>query len=207
MEHLRRSFDYTCHPYGTSQSAADRPCRLERLSEPELLLRAPGRDLPDHRPQRRPCCRIVFIAGMFVKYGEEYADICRPSAAEAKSRAAEAIDVMTGSPECRLGRRMVPPCLRCIQPQGGSKRNVKRADLHRATGLLRYGWNRVKEGLAEKASEIRGRAVSGYQVRCYMLQPGLHQYHLNLGEISSYPPGYKENAGIFCHNNPWIIHR
>ena len=27
---------------------------------------------------------------------------------------------------------------------------------------------------------------------------------LNLGEISSYPPGYKENAGIFCHNNPWI---
>ena len=29
-------------------------------------------------------------------------------------------------------------------------------------------------------------------------------YYLNLGEISSYPPGYKENAGIFCHNNPWI---
>lgn len=25
------------------------------------------------------------------------------------------------------------------------------------------------------------------------------------GEISSYPPGYKENAGIFCHNNPWVI--
>ena len=29
-------------------------------------------------------------------------------------------------------------------------------------------------------------------------------YHLELGEISSYPPGYKENAGIFCHNNTWI---
>lgn len=27
---------------------------------------------------------------------------------------------------------------------------------------------------------------------------------MNLGEISSYPPGYKENAGIFCHNNPWV---
>jgi cellobiose phosphorylase len=26
-----------------------------------------------------------------------------------------------------------------------------------------------------------------------------------LGEVSSYPPGYKENAGIFCHNNPWIM--
>ena len=35
-------------------------------------------------------------------------------------------------------------------------------------------------------------------------QPAYSRYYLNLGEISSYPPGYKENAGIFCHNNPWI---
>jgi len=39
-----------------------------------------------------------------------------------------------------------------------------------------------------------------------MLQdPPYSRYYLNLGEISSYPPGYKENAGIFCHNNPWIV--
>ena len=37
-----------------------------------------------------------------------------------------------------------------------------------------------------------------------LLQPAYTSYQLNLGEISSYPPGYKENAGIFCHNNPWI---
>ncbi len=36
-------------------------------------------------------------------------------------------------------------------------------------------------------------------------QPAFSQYYLNLGEISSYPPGYKENAGIFCHTNPWIM--
>jgi len=35
-------------------------------------------------------------------------------------------------------------------------------------------------------------------------QPAYTSYKLNLGEISTYPPGYKENAGIFCHNNPWI---
>ncbi|MBR5094339.1 MAG: glycosyl transferase, partial [Oscillospiraceae bacterium] len=34
--------------------------------------------------------------------------------------------------------------------------------------------------------------------------PAYTRYHLELGEISSYPPGYKENAGIFCHTNPWI---
>jgi cellobiose phosphorylase len=35
--------------------------------------------------------------------------------------------------------------------------------------------------------------------------PAFTKYFINMGEISTYPPGYKENAGIFCHNNPWII--
>jgi len=38
-----------------------------------------------------------------------------------------------------------------------------------------------------------------------LLNPAYTTYHEELGEITSYPPGYKENAGIFCHNNPWII--
>jgi cellobiose phosphorylase len=38
-----------------------------------------------------------------------------------------------------------------------------------------------------------------------ILHPAYREYHLELGEISSYPPGYKENGGIFCHNNPWVI--
>jgi len=36
-------------------------------------------------------------------------------------------------------------------------------------------------------------------------QPAFTWYYLHLGEISSYPPGLKENAGIFCHTNPWIM--
>ena len=35
--------------------------------------------------------------------------------------------------------------------------------------------------------------------------PAFTTYHVEMGEISSYPEGYKENAGIFCHNNPWVI--
>ena len=37
-----------------------------------------------------------------------------------------------------------------------------------------------------------------------ILQPPYTRYHLELGEITTYPPGYKENGGIFCHNNPWV---
>ncbi len=38
-----------------------------------------------------------------------------------------------------------------------------------------------------------------------LLQPAFSRYYKHLGEISSYPPGYKENAGIFCHANPWVM--
>jgi cellobiose phosphorylase len=38
-----------------------------------------------------------------------------------------------------------------------------------------------------------------------LLWPAYSRYHLNLGEISSYPEGYKENGGVFCHNNPWVM--
>ena len=58
-------------------------------------------------------------------------------------------------------------------------------------------------GQAEQAlRSVEERLDTKYGV--VLLQPAYTTYRLNLGEISSYPPGYKENAGIFCHNNPWI---
>ena len=38
-----------------------------------------------------------------------------------------------------------------------------------------------------------------------LLRPAYTTYHVELGEISSYPPGYKENGAIFCHTNPWVV--
>jgi cellobiose phosphorylase len=59
-------------------------------------------------------------------------------------------------------------------------------------------------GEAARALEsVRERLDTKYGI--VLLQPAYTRYHLELGEISSYPPGYKENAGIFCHNNPWIV--
>ena len=59
-------------------------------------------------------------------------------------------------------------------------------------------------GEAAKAMEsVKARLDTKYGI--VLLQPAYTRYHLELGEISSYPPGYKENAGIFCHNNPWIV--
>ena len=59
------------------------------------------------------------------------------------------------------------------------------------------------DGRALKAMEaVEQHLDSPYGI--VLQQPAYQKYHVELGEISSYPPGYKENAGIFCHNNPWI---
>jgi cellobiose phosphorylase len=59
-------------------------------------------------------------------------------------------------------------------------------------------------GEAAKAlKSVKERLDTRYGI--VLNNPAYTRYHLELGEISSYPPGYKENAGIFCHNNPWIV--
>ena len=61
----------------------------------------------------------------------------------------------------------------------------------------------LKKSLAVRAlNSVKNILDSKYGI--VLLQPAYTSYHPELGEISSYPEGYKENAGIFCHNNPWI---
>jgi cellobiose phosphorylase len=62
----------------------------------------------------------------------------------------------------------------------------------------------LEDGRARQALDsVRKHLATPHGVM--LQQPAYSRYYLELGEISSYPPGYKENAGIFCHNNPWII--
>ncbi len=62
----------------------------------------------------------------------------------------------------------------------------------------------LEDGQAEKAlSSVKERLATRHGI--VVQQPAYSHYYLNLGEISSYPPGYKENAGVFCHTNPWIM--
>jgi cellobiose phosphorylase len=71
-------------------------------------------------------------------------------------------------------------------------------------GLCTMAGIGMKEGLTEKALKSVSRHLAT-EHGVLLLQPPYSQYQLQLGEISSYPPGYKENASIFCHTNPWIM--
>jgi cellobiose phosphorylase len=62
----------------------------------------------------------------------------------------------------------------------------------------------LDDGTADRALEsVAARLATPHGL--VLVQPAYTRYHLELGEISSYPPGYKENGGIFCHTNPWVM--
>jgi cellobiose phosphorylase len=62
----------------------------------------------------------------------------------------------------------------------------------------------LEDGRAERAlAAVKERLATPHGI--VLLQPAYSRYYVHLGEISTYPPGYKENASIFCHSNPWIM--
>lgn len=85
----------------------------------------------------------------------------------------------------------------------GSKKNDEGSIYIESQGWLVMGGAGLDNGRAQQTLDSVHKHLftpSG----CVLQQPPYQTYHLHLGEVSSYPPGYKENAGIFCHNNPWI---
>ena len=205
MEHLRRSFDYTLEHLGPHGLPLIGRADLNDCLNLNCFSDTPGESFQTCANYESHKAESVFIAGMFVKYAKEYGDLCEllGNTAE-KSRAYKASETMEqtiltagwdgewflraydafgekiGSKECEEGQIFIEPQGFCVLAGVG-----------------------VKEGYAEKAmASVKERLDTKYGV--VLQQPPYATYHLNLGEISSYPPGYKENAGIFCHNNPWI---
>ena len=71
-------------------------------------------------------------------------------------------------------------------------------------GLCAMAGIGIKEGLVDTALKaVKRHLATDHGI--LLLQPPFSGYHLHLGEISSYPPGFKENASVFCHTNPWMM--
>ena len=143
FEHLDKSFHYTVTHLGPHKLPLIGRADWNDCLNLNCFSSEPGESFQTTGPSEGPVAESVFIAGMFVKYGKEFEELCRRTGHE--ELAAE----------------------------------------------------------AEKALDsVHERLETKYGVM--ILQPAYTRYHQELGEITSYPPGYKENAGIFCHNNPWI---
>ena len=205
MGHLKRSFDYTVNHKGPHNLPLIGRADWNDCLNLNCFSEHPGESFQTFGPSEGPVAESVFIAGMFVKYGEEYAQLCelmgdRKEADYAREEVAKMYDAVLkdgwdgdwfvraydaygqkiGSRECEEGQIYIE-----------------------SNGFCSLAGIGVKEGLAKKALDsVKEKLDTKYGVM--ILQPAYTRYHLELGEISSYPPGYKENAGIFCHNNPWV---
>jgi cellobiose phosphorylase len=85
----------------------------------------------------------------------------------------------------------------------GSKENIEGKIFIESQGWCILGGVGIEDGLAQKALDSVNKHLATPN-GIVLQQPAYQTYHRHLGEISSYPPGYKENAGIFTHNNIWI---
>lgn len=206
-EHLERALRYTLErlgPHGLPQIGhADwNDCLNLNCFSAE-----PGQSFQTHSDEGDTTkAESVFIGGLFVLAAREMAAIARhygraeqaatyEAQAEAMAgtvlahgwdgewflRAYDRFGDPVGSRRCREGRIF-------IEPQG----ICAMAGIGLETGQARGALDAVAAHLATEHGLI-------------LQQPAYSRYYLNLGEISSYPPGYKENAGIFCHTNPWVM--
>lgn len=205
MNHLKRSFDYIVNHKGPHGLPLIGRADWNDCLNLNCFSEHPGESFQTFGPSEGPVAESVFIAGMFVKYGEEYAQLCelmgdQAEADYARTEAAKMYDAVLK--DGWDGDWF----LRAYDAYGnkiGSKECEEGQIYIESNGFCPLAGIGVKEGLAEKALDsVREKLDTKYGVM--ILQPAYTKYHLELGEISSYPPGYKENAGIFCHNNPWV---
>ena len=206
LEHLRRSFGFTRSHLGPHGLPLIGRADWNDCLNLNCFSAHPGESFQTTGPSEGPVAESVFIAGMFVKYGRSWSQILRhlgledeaEEAAEAVAamektvldagwdgawfrRAYDAFGNVVGGAACEEGQIFIEPQGMCVMAGIGKE-----------------------SGQAAKAlKSVEERLDTPYGI--VLLQPAYTRYHLELGEISSYPPGYKENAGIFCHNNPWIV--
>lgn len=192
LEHLKRSFDFTVTHKGPHGLPLIGRADWNDCLNLNCFSAEPGESFQTFGPSEGPVAESVFIAGMFVKYGEEYAQLVSllGNAVEAVRarkevaavyqavldsgwdgewflRAYDAYSHKVGSRECEEGQIFIEPQGFCV--------------------LAGIG---VQEGLAQKALDsVQKHLDTKYGVM--LLQPAYTRYHLELGEVSSYPPGYQ----------------
>ncbi|MBQ6128808.1 MAG: glycosyl transferase, partial [Lachnospiraceae bacterium] len=192
MEHLKRSFDYTVNHKGPHGLPLIGRADWNDCLNLNCFSEHPGESFQTFGPSEGPVAESVFIAGMFVKYGEEYAQLC---------------ELLSDTAEAQRARSEVKKMYDAVLKDGWDGEWFVRAyDAHGAkigskeceegkiyiesNGFCSLAGIGVKEGLAQKALDsVKEHLDCKYGVM--ILQPAYTEYHVELGEISSYPPGYK----------------
>ena len=148
----------------------------------------------------------VMIAGLFVVYGRDYVELCRQLGKNEEADRAEA-EVNAMIETVKKHGWDGEWYLRAYDFHGkkvGSDENEEGKIFIESQGWCSMAEIGLEEGMVKKSLDsVKERLDTPYGI--VLNNPAFTKYVIEYGEISTYPAGYKENAGIFCHNNPWIM--
>lgn len=148
----------------------------------------------------------LMIAGQFVVYGRDYVELCRHMGLDEEADRAQAhVDAMVEA--VKKHGWDGDWFLRAYDYYGrpvGSNVNKEGQIFIESQGWCTMAGIGLEDGLVEKSLDsVKERLDCEHGI--VLNNPAFTEYVMEYGEISTYPAGYKENAGIFAHNNPWVI--
>jgi cellobiose phosphorylase len=212
FEHLTRSFTYTLNNLGPHGLPLIGRADWNDCLNLNCFSTEPGESFQTTENQSGGVAESVFIAAMFAFIGPEYAELAeRRGLTEIASKARAAVEEMKsvvlehgwdgewflraydfyGN---KIGTDEKPEGKIWIEPQGFAI-------------MAGIGTEKPADGspsVAERAlTSVNELLATDHGM--VLQYPAYTSYQIELGEVSTYPPGYKENGGIFCHNNPWVI--
>lgn len=213
-EHLQRSIQYTLDRLGPHGLPLIGRADWNDCLNLNCFSDTPGQSFQTTTSKDGKVAESVFIAGLFVLACKEMAGLTERGARNAKSvsdLAHTAPDYLSIASDMESTiwahgwdgnwfRRAYDDFGRVI----GSRENEEGKIFIEPQGICILAGLGLDNGNAFKALD----AVEKYLATPHgivLQNPAYSRYYIEYGEISSYPPGYKENAGIFCHTNPWII--
>ena len=153
----------------------------------------------------------LMIAGLFVVCGKDYVELCKELSSKTSNYSAEA----------DRAQKAVDAMIAAVKKHGwdgewylraydfygnkiGSHENEEGKIFIESQGWCTMAGIGMEEGMVDKSLDACKKYLDS-EHGMVLNNPAFTTYHVEMGEISSYPAGYKENAGIFCHNNPWVI--
>ena len=212
FEHLTRSFDFTTNNLGPHGLPLIGRADWNDCLNLNCFSTTPGESFQTTENQTGGVAESVFIAAQFVLYGEEYAELAeRRGLTDVAANARKAVEDMRqavlthgwdgqwflraydyygdkiGTDEHAEGKIWIEPQGFAVMAGIGVGSGPDDKDAPAVKAL-----DSVNEMLATDHGMV-------------LQFPAYTTYQVNMGEVSTYPPGYKENGGIFCHNNPWVI--
>jgi len=206
MDHLKRSFDHPLNNMGPHGLPLIGRADWNDCLNLNCFSTTPGESFQTTENQSGGVAESVFIAGMFCAIGPDYAALARRRGDEAEAQRAEAaVEAMRKAVvdhgwDGEWFRRAYDYYGNPV----GSKENEDGQIWIEPQGYCIMGGVGLEDGKAIQALDsVRERLNTPHGI--VLLNPAFKEYHVEYGEVTSYPPGYKENAGIFCHNNPWVI--